>query len=670
MLNLFPLLSQNLSEEETTCITPSLDSEFRRQNPILPSRTHFENWLQEKMAHSPERSGIREVLTIPVVVHIIHNGEAVGTGSNISVEQVQSQMRVLEEDFRKLAGTPGDNDNPVGVDTEIEFCLAYIGNDGKVLTESGIDRIDRNEAGFSAPPYSSSYINSTIKAQTIWDVTQYMNIWVVGEISPREVAGFATLPEAPPGLDGLPNHGFPGIDGLVVVSRFFGRQGFSTGRTTTHEIGHWLGLLHVSGPFNAATGQNSCITDDFCSDTPNMDGTNQGCSPSISCDSSDPLDNQMIGTLGNCRKTLTACQRDRMQTVMQNSPRRVELLSSTVCQRPTIAPTAGFVVDNPETCDGRVRFLDTSTDLATEWFWLFGNGTSSEERNPVIQYEVSGTYTITLIVTNELGVSQISKEVEITVSGGTIDAGEDITACFGDEVQLNGTSSIEEGRVLWFPTTGLSDPYILNPTLIAGTGRIYILSIALDNGCDLRDTLEVLASPKPTTLILPTQDITIDKGQSFQLNAIGAESYLWSPTTGLSDPNIPNPLASPEETTLYTVLGSNEAGCSQTDNILVTVNNPVNIREGLWAAVGQVYPPFPNPAFSQLSFSADLAISGRLKIRLLDIYGKEVVSIYKQQVSSGNFFYEWNRTSRISAGFYLAEWELTGRRFTQKVQLK
>jgi len=666
-----PVFSQEAAGETHQCITPSLDAELRQQHPEWPSNAQFETWLQEKMAHSPERSGIRQVLTIPVVVHVIHNGEPVGTGANIAASRVESQMRVLEEDYRKLAGTPGDNNNPVGVDTEIEFCLAYVGPDGRVLPESGIDRINRHDAGFSDAPFSTNYITNVIKTQTIWDETQYMNIWVVESISPAGVAGFATLPTAPEGLEGLGN-GFPGIDGLVVSMSNFGRQGSSTGRTATHEIGHWLGLLHVSGPYNAGNdprGQNSCSTDDFCDDTPNMSGTNQGCSPSFTCGSNDPIDNYMVGTLGPCRKTFTRCQADRMRTVLQNSPRRVELLSSTVCQRPTAPPVANFSTGDTVVCDGRVQFMDASTDLPTDWLWTFSDGSTSDQRNPVFHFDSSGTYTINLSVWNELGFSEITKTVQITVSGGSLEAGDPIQTCLGDQVQLNAQTSAQGGTLFWFPETGLSDPSVLNPVLTANSTRAYTLTIQLDNGCELKDTLVVDAAPKPTTLALPTSDPTIDKGQSIQLNAIGAEHYQWSPAAGLSDPNIPNPIATPDTTTLYTVTGFNDAGCSKTDQVLITVNDPTAIGDKLWEAVGQVQPPYPNPAESSMHFAAQWRQAGMLQLDLIDLTGRRVARLYQRAVLPGNWQLDWQVPPSIAKGVYLLSWKMNGRRFFQKIQL-
>src|SRR5687768_1275678 len=143
-LCLFLLLSSSVfSQNLNRCQTMEADSALRATHS-LESLDDFENWMKAKMAHykaSPQ-SGARgrAVITIPVIVHVIHNGDAVGVGENISQAQVNSQIAVLNEDFRKAAGTLGHNTSAVGADCEIEFCAAVVDPNGNVLAEPGIDR--------------------------------------------------------------------------------------------------------------------------------------------------------------------------------------------------------------------------------------------------------------------------------------------------------------------------------------------------------------------------------------------------------------------------------------------------------------------------------------------------------------------------------------------------
>jgi biopolymer transport protein ExbD len=228
---------------QRACGTMTQDSVMRANNPEMPTLSEFEDWLQLKIAQeSAQNNGVQ---SLPVVVHVIHNGESQGNGSNISQAQVQSQIEVLNEDFRRLnsdtTNTPAQWQG-VAADAEIEFCLATVDESGSAMSQAGIDRVDRNAMGFNAPPYTSSYINDVIKPATIWDPTQYCNIWVL-DIG-GGILGYAQLPSQS-GLPGLPGITSPNTDGVVVGYNYFGRGSFSQlqapynlGRTTTHEMGH------------------------------------------------------------------------------------------------------------------------------------------------------------------------------------------------------------------------------------------------------------------------------------------------------------------------------------------------------------------------------------------------------------------------------------------------
>ena len=75
---------------------------MRASIPNAPSLLDFENWLQQKIIEESANRRAAVVYTIPVVVHVIHNGDAVGSNENISQAQVYSQIDVLNEDFRRL----------------------------------------------------------------------------------------------------------------------------------------------------------------------------------------------------------------------------------------------------------------------------------------------------------------------------------------------------------------------------------------------------------------------------------------------------------------------------------------------------------------------------------------------------------------------------------------
>lgn len=323
------------------CYTAEADRQLREQYPELGTLEEFESWLAPRVrAYRQQPANRSVVLAIPVVFHIIHNGEAVGAGNNLSAIYINAQIEQLNSDFRRILGTSGYNNDPVGADAEIEFCPAAAAPDGSALAEPGINRINRNAKGWSAPPYgtcgaggsfNNAYIEGTIKPQSQWDPNQYFNIWVM-DID-CGILGYAQFPSQS-GLPGLNNNGgAASTDGVVLLASSVGStttpnpQGntYNRGRTATHEVGHFFGLRHI-------WGDGGCGIDDYCADTPESDAANYGCPTShVSCGSTDMVRNYMDYTDDACMNIFTLDQKARMQAVMANSPRRASLASSTAC---------------------------------------------------------------------------------------------------------------------------------------------------------------------------------------------------------------------------------------------------------------------------------------------------------------------------------------------------
>lgn len=325
---------------------------------LIASDEAFEAWLAPKIEEIRKirtQRRLPAIIRIPVVVHVIHNGDAVGTGENIADGQVLSQITVLNQDFRRLTGTPGFGN---GVDTTIEFCMATVDPNGNPT--NGIDR--RNIA-----PYTNSVTNGaggadwetradvqTAKANTIWDPTKYLNLWTFrfgGNTSANggmsDILGYAQFPSGS-GLAGMPSEdcitGENTTDGLTMAFGTFGSRAifstgqysdttFDRGRTATHELAHCFGLRHT-------WGDGDCSVDDFCADTPNCSGTyfagagDGGCTGPLQCGNTRQIENYMDYSGDLCMNMFTQNQTDRMLAVLMNSPRRDDLLVSPVCNAP------------------------------------------------------------------------------------------------------------------------------------------------------------------------------------------------------------------------------------------------------------------------------------------------------------------------------------------------
>jgi hypothetical protein len=111
----------SFSQTVIRCYTDENHQQLLQQFPELETNDQFEQWMQQQLIQNQASAIIGGVYYIPVVVHVIHNGEAVGTGTNVSFAAIQSQIDVLNEDFRKIFGSNGWNTHPDGSDTQIEF---------------------------------------------------------------------------------------------------------------------------------------------------------------------------------------------------------------------------------------------------------------------------------------------------------------------------------------------------------------------------------------------------------------------------------------------------------------------------------------------------------------------------------------------------------------------
>jgi hypothetical protein len=328
------------SNEVVKCATVEYENLLQKRNAIRPSKERFENWIASKIeAQKAQRTAQRpnEIVTIPVVVHVIHNGDAIGSNENITDGQILSQLTVLNQDFSRESGTNGHNDNPVGASMEIAFCMAQ--QDPFGLASSGIVRYSLG----SDQPWEMDELE-LIKAQTQWDPEKYLNIWVVNQITVSgiyELAGYAQFP-IDSGLDGLDQGSgtAAATDGVAIGYLYFGSEEIypagsysenrNLGRTTSHEIGHFFGLRHIWGD------ENSCTADDYCADTPIAFTANSGC-PEEGFDSceenpgTDMFRNYMDYTDDFCQNIFTIDQKERMQAVLANSPRRHSLLTANSC---------------------------------------------------------------------------------------------------------------------------------------------------------------------------------------------------------------------------------------------------------------------------------------------------------------------------------------------------
>ncbi len=301
------------------CSTMEVLDRLMKEDPGYQERLNqIELQVQDYLKSNPERDNL--IINIPVVVHVVYRT----TAQNISTSQIQSQINVLNADFRKLnsdvSGVPAAFAG-LAADCQINFCLATRDPNGAVTT--GITRTKTTKTSFS----TNDYVKKTSRGgKDPWPASSYLNIWVCNLSA--GVLGYAQFPG-----------GSSTTDGVVIGYKYFGTTGaatypFNLGRTATHEVGHWLNLRHIWG--DDGTG---CTGSDLVSDTPNQGGYNFGCPsfPKVSCSNGpngDLFMNYMDYSDDRCMFMFTTGQSGRMNATISGT--RASLLSSSGCAAPIV----------------------------------------------------------------------------------------------------------------------------------------------------------------------------------------------------------------------------------------------------------------------------------------------------------------------------------------------
>jgi len=403
-----------------TCATPIPDQKWDEW---------FNNEVEKVRAYYKTAKVAMPNYVIPVVVHVIHSGGAVGAGDNISQAQVVDQINIINDDFKGIGFNVGNAPSVFSslvADCQVSFCLATKDPSNAVMAEPGIDRVPATTIpGITSVPgsgFTTTQINNTIKPATIWDPTKYCNMWVCKLQS--GLLGYATFP-AGTSLPGVSGGGTATTDGVVMGHNYFGSIGsaagsapYHKGRTTTHELGHWLGLRHVWGDGN-------CLTD-FCNDTPWAKQSNFGCPTHPAfvnrCGTGQSPNGEMTMNFMDytddpCMYMFTLDQKTRVQTAMSQGTFRNQLgthgLCSTAAPPPPSPPTAAFDVSgNP--CVGQpFTPNNVSTGGPTPTFVWSASPSASfnpgpNVASPAITFTAPGNYTLYVTATNTAGTSSAS----------------------------------------------------------------------------------------------------------------------------------------------------------------------------------------------------------------------------------------------------------------------
>lgn len=443
----FTAKSQEAAEP---CSQYNAQEELFNNNPGM--RAEYDEYYKNLVKKSQEPTNKREDLyIIPVVFHVLHDGTGSGI-ENLSFEQLEDAVETMNLEFNlensAVSGIKSEFKD-IAADCNIQFRLATTGPDGGCT--NGVMRYD-DERTNSA--------DESIKSGRQWPTTKYLNIYTVRSIA-SGAAGYAYFPGAG-----------PNNDGIVILHNYVGRIGTGNANRSsalTHEVGHYLALPHVWGNGNNPGDQSLCSTDDGIEDTPLTTG-NRTCNLNVrNCGTLDNVQNFM--DYAYCYANFTLGQKAVMRAALEgtrsgrnNLWSESNLIETGVLYDrdniPVVLCNADFEKDSKEDlCPGSdLSFtnLSYSGDGLT-YEWTFENGTpaTSTEKNPSVNYNVSGKHDVTLVVSDGTNsITEVKEEFVSVLAEGALPfpyiTDLELTEVNGDEFEV---MNIDDDARTWEKST-------------------------------------------------------------------------------------------------------------------------------------------------------------------------------------------------------------------------
>ena len=529
---LFPFLlfGQNNSGNMGTN-EPCGEQEVLEQMLISDPKAYAQYVTETAKRNKPADPAVQKmagtIYTIPVVFHHLHDNGP----SNISNAQILEALDILNRDFRKLNADANtvhsDFLSRVG-DAEIEFKLATNAPDGTCF--SGITRTVATSNSTDGLDQVNQIVSGNNIYQGVWDHTKYLNIIIATDLG--GAAGYTWRPYT---TFNVPTSSNMRYNSIFILSHFVGASGTSNAyysRALTHEVGHWLDLLHTWGAGNSP-GQ-SCGGDDFVSDTPETRG-------SITCN----LNENTCGTRANvenymdysyCFKMFTTGQVNRMRAAItgplggrNNIWTQNNLIATGVGNSPALCST-NISVSTTNSCTGKqvtfsVSGLPSSTGNTYNWSFPGGTPSTSTSANPTVVFNSTGVFRATLTVNTSVGSkTMLSPYVTVTVGPSAPTASAQTFCGTATVASLTGTGT----NLKWY--SAATGGTALASTATLSTGTYYVSQTT--NSCEsTRTSVNVTVNSVPAAPTATTQTFC---GTATVANLTGSGTNLkwYSTATG------------------------------------------------------------------------------------------------------------------------------------------
>lgn len=654
-------------EHRHSCGTDEYYTMMLKKHPELAAREAEHNAKARAAAAEPNRRAA--IYTIPVVFHVIHtNGP-----ENISREQILDQMRVLNQDFNFLNPNRSRIRSQflnVAADCQIQFKLATVAPDGSCT--DGINRV------YSPLGGEVDQADAQVKDLVRWDYRKYLNVWVVTSIKSTgngTILGYAVFPWMNNASE----------DGIVIRHDRVGTLGTAipsdSARTLTHEVGHWLGLLH--------TFQGGCADDDQCDDTPPVASTftNANCPANgNSCNEANDLpdqwENYMDYSEGRCMAMFTRDQKSRMHYFLSVQPRSsnwssANLLATGVSTSASVAPVAAFASSHRIVCTGQpVTFYDISckgTVTARSWTLTGSSSPSSTAMNPVVVYQTPGKYTVSLTVQNARGGNTKTETEFIEVISISNANFPNIEEGFEDDPNARGFRHLSPAQSRWELTNTVA--YTGNQCYRAPVGstdqvgtvysfRTGSFDLTRLRGLNSRFTFYCAyaqASTESTEVLRVF--VSTDCGNSFRQileRSASGLAYTGAPVTANFVPATRSQWKLMGMPSLASISLDTARNAIFRIDVLSAGGNPVyidNLNISQWFAGTEQTDAgnmtmrlYPNPAETRANLEIDLRAAGQVRLELIDLQGRVISVVSEKVLQPGTHTFIVDKPAGISGG--------------------
>ena len=606
------MIGVSAQAQSIRCSTMENLERLKLADPTLESRmAKIEKQSQDIISKSAGDGSLEvaSIINIPVVVHVLYKTAA----QNISTAQIQSQIDVLNEDFRRLnadkVNTPSGFASGAA-DAEITFCLASVDPNGAATT--GIIRKSTTVSSFSD---NDGAKHSSYGGDNAWPSDSYLNIWVCN--LGGGLLGYAQFPGGP-----------ASTDGVVINYNHFGR-GFAAdapydkGRTATHEVGHWLNLRHIWGDANCGS--------DLVNDTPTQQTSNYGCPsfPSITCSNTangDQFMNYMDYTDDACMNMFSLGQKSRMKSLFVSGNARADLALSSAC--------GGSVPVPPSNSSSSIVTLGTGTGTMVA---PYGTYYMDEKSQFIITRAelVAAGYSLVQNVIEALAFNVYSASGQ-AMQNFTIKLGTTTLSSFNSNTYLDNSAMTTVYSANQAVVTGWNTHTFTNPYAYPGTGNL-VVEICWDNSSYTTDTKVYCTSLSTSKTIFKQQDLTSDGICSATIG-----------TKGLNRPNIRLTVSSVQL----------EDRASGIDDI---------------QAPAVTFAVYPNPASSFLNINYQIeSDNSTVTFSVYNMMGALINSLKEESVSAGeqSLSLDFTGYDNMSDGIYLLSLNVNGTVQTKRFVLK